>query len=144
MRTLMLEVISEDYVKTASQGPLLCPDRLEPPDPQRHHPHDPLPGHGDRDHPDGILCGGADFCHPGYRRVFCPIDPEPGLHHRPGLTVFFGVFVVSANFVIDLIYGLVDPRIRVANEVHSMNKPASSLTEQDFVRLPADRSMADA
>ena len=31
-----------------------------------------------------------------------------------GLTVFFGVFVVSANFVIDLIYGLVDPRIRVA------------------------------
>lgn len=28
-----------------------------------------------------------------------------------GLTVFFGVFVVSANFVIDLIYGLVDPRI---------------------------------
>ena len=25
-----------------------------------------------------------------------------------------------------------------------MNKPASSLTEQDFVRLPADRSMADA
>ena len=25
-----------------------------------------------------------------------------------------------------------------------MNKPASSLNEQDFVRLPADRSMADA
>ena len=30
-----------------------------------------------------------------------------------GLTVFFGVFVVSANFIIDLIYGLIDPRIRV-------------------------------
>ena len=30
-----------------------------------------------------------------------------------GLTVFFGVFIVAANFIIDLIYGLVDPRIRV-------------------------------
>ena len=30
-----------------------------------------------------------------------------------GLTVFFGTFVVGANFIIDLIYGLIDPRIRV-------------------------------
>ena len=30
-----------------------------------------------------------------------------------GLTVFLAVFVVGANFIIDLIYGLVDPRIRV-------------------------------
>lgn len=30
-----------------------------------------------------------------------------------GLTVFFGIFVVGANFIFDLIYGLVDPRIRV-------------------------------
>ena len=30
-----------------------------------------------------------------------------------GLTVSFGLFVVGANFIFDLIYGLVDPRIRV-------------------------------
>ena len=30
-----------------------------------------------------------------------------------GLTVFLGVFVVVANFIVDLIYGFVDPRIRV-------------------------------
>ena len=30
-----------------------------------------------------------------------------------GLTVFFGVFVVTANFIVDMIYGIVDPRIRV-------------------------------
>jgi oligopeptide transport system permease protein len=30
-----------------------------------------------------------------------------------GLTVFFGIFVVAANFVVDIIYGFVDPRIRV-------------------------------
>ncbi len=31
-----------------------------------------------------------------------------------GMTVFFGAFLVTANFVVDLLYGLVDPRIRVA------------------------------
>lgn len=31
-----------------------------------------------------------------------------------GLTVFFGVFLVSANFLVDIAYGLVDPRIRIA------------------------------
>ena len=30
-----------------------------------------------------------------------------------GMTVFFGAFLVTANFVVDLLYGLVDPRIRV-------------------------------
>ena len=30
-----------------------------------------------------------------------------------GLTVFFGVFVVAANFIVDIVYGIVDPRIRV-------------------------------
>lgn len=30
-----------------------------------------------------------------------------------GLTIFFGSFVVLMNFLVDIIYGLVDPRIRV-------------------------------
>ena len=30
-----------------------------------------------------------------------------------GLTVFYGVFVVAANFIVDILYGFVDPRIRV-------------------------------
>lgn len=30
-----------------------------------------------------------------------------------GLTIFFGAFVVMMNFLVDIIYGLVDPRIRV-------------------------------
>ena len=31
-----------------------------------------------------------------------------------GLTVFYGAFVVLMNFIVDIIYGFVDPRIRVA------------------------------
>jgi oligopeptide transport system permease protein len=30
-----------------------------------------------------------------------------------GLTIFFGAFVVLMNFMVDIIYGIVDPRIRV-------------------------------
>jgi oligopeptide transport system permease protein len=32
-----------------------------------------------------------------------------------GLTVFFGIFLVSANFIVDILYGIIDPRIRVAD-----------------------------
>lgn len=32
-----------------------------------------------------------------------------------GLTVFFGSFLVAANFIVDLVYGLIDPRIRLAD-----------------------------
>lgn len=31
-----------------------------------------------------------------------------------GLTVFYGIFLVFANFIVDIIYGFVDPRIRLA------------------------------
>ena len=31
-----------------------------------------------------------------------------------GLTVFYGIFLVTANFIVDILYGLVDPRIRLA------------------------------
>jgi oligopeptide transport system permease protein len=30
-----------------------------------------------------------------------------------GLTIFYGTFLVMANFVVDILYGFVDPRIRV-------------------------------
>lgn len=31
-----------------------------------------------------------------------------------GMTVFYGAFLVLANFVVDILYGIVDPRIRVS------------------------------
>lgn len=30
-----------------------------------------------------------------------------------GLTVFYGTFLVAANFVVDILYGFIDPRIRI-------------------------------
>jgi oligopeptide transport system permease protein len=33
-----------------------------------------------------------------------------------GMTVFYGVFLVFANFIVDILYGLIDPRIRMVRE----------------------------
>lgn len=32
-----------------------------------------------------------------------------------GLTIFFGTFLVAANFIVDIAYGFIDPRIRLAD-----------------------------
>ena len=31
-----------------------------------------------------------------------------------GLTIFFGAFLIMMNFIIDVLYGIVDPRIRTS------------------------------
>ena len=32
-----------------------------------------------------------------------------------GLTIFFGIFLVAANFIVDILYGIIDPRIRITD-----------------------------
>lgn len=115
MRTLMLEVISEDYVKTAKAKGLSAPMVV-----WRHQIRNAIipmiPSLGMEIV--SILMGSfvveQIFGVPGIGAYF--VDSVQSLDYTMtlGLTVFFGVFVVSANFVIDLIYGLIDPRIRVA------------------------------
>jgi len=31
-----------------------------------------------------------------------------------GMTIFFGTFLILMNFLVDVAYGLIDPRIRLA------------------------------
>ncbi len=33
-----------------------------------------------------------------------------------GMTVFYGVFLVLANMIVDILYGIIDPRIRIAGK----------------------------
>ena len=33
-----------------------------------------------------------------------------------GITVFFGAFLVFCNMVVDILYGIIDPRVRVAGK----------------------------
>ncbi|MFA9424420.1 MAG: ABC transporter permease subunit, partial [Sedimentibacter sp.] len=33
-----------------------------------------------------------------------------------GMTVFYGAFLVLANMIVDILYGLIDPRIRIGGK----------------------------
>ncbi len=114
MRTLMLEVLSEDYVKTAkAKG--LSKWRIIWSHEVRNAIVPMIPSLGMEIV--SILMGSfvveKIFAIPGIGAFFVTSVQTLDYTMTLGLTVFFGVFVVTANFIIDLIYGLVDPRIRI-------------------------------
>ena len=111
----MFEVMSEDYVKTAKAKGLSAREIV-----WRHQirnaiiPMIPTMGMEIV----GILMGSFVveniFSIPGIGAYFVTSVQSLDYSMTLGLTVFLGIFVVVANFLVDLIYGLVDPRIRVA------------------------------
>lgn len=115
MRTLMLEVITEDYVKTAKAKGLPA-WKIVWSHQIRNAIIPMIPSMGMEIV--AILMGSfvveQIFAIPGIGAFFVTSVQSLDYTMTLGLTVFFGVFVVTANFIIDLIYGLVDPRIRVA------------------------------
>ena len=38
------------------------------------------------------------------------------------MTTFYGIFLVSANLIVDILYGVVDPRIKLADGNGSRKK----------------------
>jgi oligopeptide transport system permease protein len=112
MRSSMLEVVSQDYIKTAKakglsrlrivyirnaimpvitvMGPVVA----------------------------SILTGTfvieSIFAIPGMGRYY--VESISGLDYTMvlGMTVFYGVFLIISNMVVDILYGFVDPRIRVS------------------------------
>ena len=115
MRTLMLEVLTEDYVKTAKAKGLPT-WRIVWSHQVRNAIIPMIPSMGMEIV--SILMGSfvveQIFAVPGIGAFFVTSVQSLDYTMTLGLTVFFGVFVVAANFIIDLIYGLVDPRIRIA------------------------------
>lgn len=115
MRTLMLEIVNEDYIKTAKAKGLSRFMIV-----WRHQirnaviPMIPMLGL----ELVGMLMGSFVveniFAIPGIGSYFVTSIQSLDYTMVLGLTVFLGIFVVVANFVVDIIYGLVDPRIRVA------------------------------
>ena len=115
MRTLMLEVLTEDYVKTAKAKGLPT-WRIVWSHQVRNAIIPMIPSLGMEIV--SILMGSfvveQIFAVPGIGAFFVTSVQSLDYTMTLGLPVFFGVFVVAANFIIDLIYGLVDPRIRIA------------------------------
>lgn len=116
MRTLMLEVDRQDYLKTAkAKG--LGPVAIVVFHQIRNAIIPLITGLGTEIA--GMLMGSyvieKVFSVPGMGAYF--VTAIQGLDYTMvmGLVVFQAVFVVSANFVVDLLYGIIDPRIRATD-----------------------------
>jgi ABC-type dipeptide/oligopeptide/nickel transport system permease component len=117
MRSSLLEIVHQDYVRTAkAKG--LPPWRIFWSHQLRNGvlPVITLLGPALA----GITTGGfvveTVFAIPGLGRYFVQAVQQLDYTVIMGLTVFYGSFLVLMVIVVDIVYGLVDPRIRVAKE----------------------------
>lgn len=114
MRGNMLEIVGQDYIKTAlSKG--LSPVEIV----LRHQlknaliPVITILGPVAARVLAGTFVVEQIFNIPGLGRHFVVSIQNLDYTLTLGLTLFFGAFVVAINFLVDLSYGIVDPRIRV-------------------------------
>lgn len=116
MRASMLEVSTSDYIKTAKAKGLSEPKIV-----WRHQIRNAMVpiitglGPAVATTLMGSFIIEQLFAIPGIGKHF--VESVQSLDYTTvmGLTIFFGVFLVMANFIVDILYGLVDPRIRVAD-----------------------------
>ena len=114
MRTSMLDVMSQDYIKTAKAKGLSQRQII-----WRHAVRNaimpvvtvmgPLVA--------SVLTGAFVveniFAIPGLGRYFVTSVQSNNYTLIAGTTVFYGTFLILANLVVDIIYGLIDPRIKL-------------------------------
>jgi oligopeptide transport system permease protein len=114
MRASMLEVVGADYIKTARAKGLSTPQIV-----WRHQIRNAL-------FPVLTILGPilalvltgsfvieTIFAVPGLGRSFVLAMQNLDYTMVMGLTIFFGAFLIGMNFIVDVLYGLIDPRIRV-------------------------------
>lgn len=114
MRTSMLDVLSQDYIKTAKAKGLSGKEIL-----WKHAVRNaimpvvtvmgPLVA--------AVLTGTFVveniFSVPGLGKYFVQCVQTNNYTVIAGTTIFYGTFLVFANFIVDLIYGLIDPRVKL-------------------------------
>jgi oligopeptide transport system permease protein len=117
MRASMMEVTSQDYIITAKAKGLSPAEILF-----KHQIRNAILPIVTMLGPTvaGILTGTfvieSIFAIPGMGRYYVSGIHDLDYSMILGMTIFYGVFLVVANFVVDLLYGFVDPRIRIAGK----------------------------
>ena len=114
MRTSMLEVVGQDYIKTAkAKG--LSPAQVTVKHQIRNAilPVVTVLGPLVAALLTGTFVVEQIFAIPGLGRHYVLSIQNLDYTMVMGLTIFFGAFLVLMNFLVDIAYGLVDPRIRV-------------------------------
>jgi len=115
MRASMLEVVSQDYIKTAkAKG--LSPFEVV----WRHQirnailPVVTIMGPVTANVLTGTFVVELIYTIPGMGKWYVLGIQNLDYSMILGMTVFYGVFLVAANFAVDVIYGFIDPRIKIA------------------------------
>ncbi len=117
MRTSMLDVLNQDYIKTAKAKGLSRNEII-----WRHAVRNAIMPVVTVMGPmvAGVLTGTFVveniFSIPGMGKYFVQSVQMNDYTTITGTTLFFGAFLVFANLVVDIIYGLIDPRIKLSGE----------------------------
>ncbi len=114
MRSSMLEIISSDYVRTAkAKG--LPPTRIFSRHPLRNAilPVVTVLGPSIAAITTGGFVVELVFAIPGLGRYFVQAVQQLDYTVIMGTTVFYGAFLVLMVIIVDLLYGLIDPRVRL-------------------------------
>lgn len=115
MRTSMLDVLNSDYIKTAkakglSQAMIIWRHALRNACMPVLTVLGPIAA--------SILTGGfvveQVFSIPGMGRYFVNSIKEMDYYMISGTTIFYGAFLIFAVLIVDILYGVVDPRVNVA------------------------------
>lgn len=116
MRTSMLDVIQQDYIKTArAKG--ISEFRVT----FRHQirnaimPVLTILGPTVASVLTGTFVIESIFAIPGMGRYYVDSVTNNDYSMILGMTVFYGIFLVLCNLIVDILYGLVDPRVRIAD-----------------------------
>lgn len=117
MRASMMEVMGQDYIVTAeSKG--LSPFKIV----TRHQirnailPIVTVLGPITASILTGTFVIEQIYAVPGIGRFYVSAINDLDYSMILGMTVFFGIFLVTANFIVDIVYGIIDPRIRISGK----------------------------
>lgn len=116
MRSSMLEVVNQDYIKTArAKG--LSKTRIIFKHEIRNAIMPVITVMGPT--VAGILTGTfvieSIFAIPGMGKYYVECINGQDYTMILGMTIFYGIFLVTCNMIVDILYGIVDPRIRVSS-----------------------------
>lgn len=114
MRASMLEVVQQDYIKTAkakglSKAEIVCSHQIRNAITPVVTVLGPVVA--------SILCGTfvieSIFAIPGMGKYYVESVQNLDYSLVLGMTVFYGSFLILSNLVVDILYGVIDPRIRL-------------------------------
>lgn len=117
MRASMLEIVQQDYIKTArskgvSRLRVVCKHQIR----NAIMPVITVLGPTVAAVLTGTFVIESIFAIPGLGKYYVQSVEDLDYSLVLGMTVFYGTFLILANMVVDLLYGVIDPRVRIAGK----------------------------